>query len=281
MVVRLTTPGYYYPIPYEFPYSGYSSGATSSPGQSYISSAGTSWTDITSYTANANVCLKAFTIQGGTLSVTPSTGLTSTGNQGGPFSPSSAQYTLSNPGSVAINWSATHLPAAGWVTMSPTSGTLAPGGSTTVTVSINSGANALAVGNYGDTITFTNTTNGAGSTNRAVQLAVSSGSGTSMVVTPPDNFSSTGPAGGPFSPGEATYTVRNAGESTINFSVTHDIGTNWLTCQHTLPAHTNTSITALINQLAGALAPGVYNDTSRSPTSQMVRGTRRARRSSR
>jgi hypothetical protein len=41
-----------------------------------------------------------------------------------------------------------------------------------VAVSINSAANALAAGNYGDTITFANTTNGVGSTTRAAALTV-------------------------------------------------------------------------------------------------------------
>lgn len=60
VVVKMTTPGYKYPIPFETPAGGYSSEATASPGQSYISSRGTSWTDLTSSYTNANVCLKGF-----------------------------------------------------------------------------------------------------------------------------------------------------------------------------------------------------------------------------
>lgn len=62
VVVKLTTPGYNYPIPMEQPWNGYSAGATASAGQSFISSSGTSWSDITlSYDSNTNVCIKAFT----------------------------------------------------------------------------------------------------------------------------------------------------------------------------------------------------------------------------
>lgn len=61
VVVQLTTPGYDYPIPVEYQISGYSSAATASPGQSYFSADGTSWTDATLYISSANVCLKAFT----------------------------------------------------------------------------------------------------------------------------------------------------------------------------------------------------------------------------
>lgn len=63
IVVKLMTPGYNYPIPIEMPIAGYSSQATANPGESYISSNGTSWTDLTSRSGceECNVCLKAFT----------------------------------------------------------------------------------------------------------------------------------------------------------------------------------------------------------------------------
>jgi C1A family cysteine protease len=64
IVVRLQTSGYNYPIPIEAPFSGYSSKAVSSAGQSYISSSGTTWTDLTSYYTNRNVCVKGFTAPG-------------------------------------------------------------------------------------------------------------------------------------------------------------------------------------------------------------------------
>ena len=63
---------------------------------------------------------------------------------------------------------------ANWLTLSATSGSLGAGASTNVTVSINANANSLSAGAYSDTIGFTNTTNGAGNTTRAVSLNVSS-----------------------------------------------------------------------------------------------------------
>jgi C1A family cysteine protease/uncharacterized OB-fold protein len=62
IVVKLTTPGFNYPIPIEYPTAGYSSQATANPGESYISLDGITWKDLTSSILNANVCLKAFTI---------------------------------------------------------------------------------------------------------------------------------------------------------------------------------------------------------------------------
>ncbi|PKL60147.1 MAG: hypothetical protein CVV33_04170, partial [Methanomicrobiales archaeon HGW-Methanomicrobiales-4] len=76
VVVRITTTGYGYPVAIEYPYPGYSSGATASPGQSYISSNGVTFTDITSWYANTNVCLKAFTTANG--SPTPTQSMTPT-----------------------------------------------------------------------------------------------------------------------------------------------------------------------------------------------------------
>ena len=57
--VKLTTPNYDYPIPIETPIKGYSSSATALPNQSYISSDGKEWEDMSS--DNTNVCLKVFT----------------------------------------------------------------------------------------------------------------------------------------------------------------------------------------------------------------------------
>ena len=72
VVVKLTTPGYNYPIPTEHPIAGHSSGATANAGESFVSHDGTAWSDTietwldTGDTIeellNTNVCLKAFTV---------------------------------------------------------------------------------------------------------------------------------------------------------------------------------------------------------------------------
>jgi hypothetical protein len=61
VAVKMTTPGYTWPIPVEYQLANYSSAATAAAGQSYVSSTGTSWSDLTiAWNATANVCLKAY-----------------------------------------------------------------------------------------------------------------------------------------------------------------------------------------------------------------------------
>jgi C1A family cysteine protease len=62
VAVRYTTPGYNYPVPAECYLASYSTGATASAGQSYISSDGTSWSDIVTAAwgdPTCNFCIKA------------------------------------------------------------------------------------------------------------------------------------------------------------------------------------------------------------------------------
>ncbi len=60
LVMRVTSSGYGYPLPLERPIAGYSSAATASAGQSYMSADGVGWADVTTYYPNSNACLKAF-----------------------------------------------------------------------------------------------------------------------------------------------------------------------------------------------------------------------------
>jgi hypothetical protein len=72
VVVKLTTPGNNFPVAIEYQYPGFSSRATASTGESFVSSDGISWTEFTNIYANSNVCLKAFSTLPGQVSQTPS-----------------------------------------------------------------------------------------------------------------------------------------------------------------------------------------------------------------
>jgi hypothetical protein len=106
----------------------------------------------------------------GILEVTPAGEHSSSGTVGGPFNPTSFVYTLTNSGQSSLTWSVSQNQT--WATLSATVGTLSPGGSTNVTLSLNSGANSLTSGSYADTLVFENTTSGTGTITRKANLQV-------------------------------------------------------------------------------------------------------------
>jgi hypothetical protein len=133
-----------------------------------------------------NVVANFNAIPPGHLSVTPSNGLNSSGKKGGPFDPPGQTYTLQNVGGTTINWTASK--SKSWVSLSSSSGSLTPGASTTLTVSINGGADTLDVGSYSDVVNYVNTGNGNGNTSRPVTLSVAVETQTYTVATDPPNL---------------------------------------------------------------------------------------------
>lgn len=89
------------------------------------------------------------------MTVDPLAGYAPAGPWGGPVATAPAVYTLGNTGGVAVTYTATA--SQPWVTLSKPGGTVAPSGSDTVSVSVNSAANALTPGVHTATVTFTNT----------------------------------------------------------------------------------------------------------------------------
>ena len=93
------------------------------------------------------------------LAVLPTNGFNSSGPVGGPFSVTTQNFSLTNLGTASLNWSVNST--ASWLTASPNSGALAAGGQTTLTVSLNSAANSLALGTYNANVVITNQNGGA------------------------------------------------------------------------------------------------------------------------
>ena len=107
------------------------------------------------------------------LLIMPPLGFTSQGPVGGPFTVTSETYTLTNAGTAPLSWSLAY--PASWLNVSPTSGTLQPGGpATTVTVSLNSADSNLLIGSEAATVVFTDLTDGAG---QPVQFTLLVGNG--------------------------------------------------------------------------------------------------------
>ena len=243
-------------------------------GANSLAASGTAYTDTVTFTNTSSGTGNATrpvsltvnaTNVAGPMTVTPAGGLTSSGTAGGPFSPSSQTYTVTNTGAASMNWTATKV--ASWVTLSSAGGTLAAGANTTVTVSIGAGANSLAASGtaYTDTVTFTNTSSGTGNATRPVSLTVNATNVAGpMTVTPAGGLTSSGTAGGPFSPSSQTYTVTNTGAASMNWTATKVA--SWVTLSSaggTLAAGANTTVTASIGAGANSLAASgtAYTDT--------------------
>jgi len=109
--------------------------------------------------------------QPGVLAVKPKEGFTSSGQTGGQtFTPPSKTYTLRNVGKSPIDFKATN--DHNWITLSASHGHLAPGQGTDLKVTVTDAAKQLEEGEYKDTLVFTNTTSGKGSTSLAATLLV-------------------------------------------------------------------------------------------------------------
>ena len=217
-----------------------------------------SFTNMTNGSGDASRSVSLTINSPGALVVETTGDLLASGMVGGPFTPGSAVYTLSNPGGTAINWSAGKTTS--WVDLSVTGGSLAPGQSTTVTVSLNAGANDLAAATYNDTVSFRNTTNGSGDANRSVSLTINSPG--ALVVETTGDLLAFGMVGGPFSPGSAVYTLSNPGGTPIDWTAANT--TSWSDLSATggsLAPGTSTTVTISLNADAGALAAATYTDT--------------------
>jgi DNA/RNA endonuclease G (NUC1) len=164
------------------------------------------------------------------LTVSPSSGLASSGLVGGSFSPVSQTYTLSNAGGATLSWTANN--SATWLSLSATSGTLAPGSNAAVTATINANANSLAANSYADTISFTNLTGGIGDTARSVTLTINAP--TPVIVASPSTLVSESclPTNGVIDPGESVtinFSLRNIGTGNTSNLVVTLVATNGVT----------------------------------------------------
>jgi hypothetical protein len=92
------------------------------------------------------------------LVITPTNGFTASGPVGGPFSTTSQNFSLANIGATSLNWSLANTSV--WLNASPTSGTLAVGGQTNTTVSLNPAVTNLTARAYTASLFFTNQTTG-------------------------------------------------------------------------------------------------------------------------
>ncbi len=190
------------------------------------------------------------TVNAGALQISPSSGINASGNQGGPFSPSSFDYSLSST-SGSVNYSITGVPT--WLTVSSPSGTLTTTPKT-VTFAVNANANSLAAGTYNATITVTNSTNAKGTTTISAALTANG----ALQVTPKGDVGISGNQGGPFSPPAFSFSLSSTGGS-VNYSITGV--PDWLTVSSASGTATTAAktVTFTVNSNASSLAAGSYS----------------------
>ncbi len=186
------------------------------------------------------------------LSIAPAAPAVLTGFQGGPFSPMSVPYTLTNDGTgLAVQWSA--APPT-FMDITPDSGQIAAGISAEVVSLPNAVAAALVPGTYTGTLTFHNATFDTVQT-RSMEIRVSE----RLAVTPTDRMVARGLRGGPFVPSSWTYRITNQGAAPVDWSAT---APSWLTLTPSsgigLAGGVGVDVTAQVNASANALPKADY-----------------------
>jgi subtilase family serine protease len=92
------------------------------------------------------------------LGILPGAGFNGSGNYGGPFSPNSQIFSLTNSGATALNWSVSNLPL--WLSASATSGSLATHTATSVSIALSPTANILGPGTSSASVVFNDVSTG-------------------------------------------------------------------------------------------------------------------------
>jgi len=189
------------------------------------------------------------------LVISSNAGFAAVGIAGGPFSPSSQNFILTNSGASSLDWSIVNTSA--WLSASSSSGTLAAGAATTVTVSLAAAATNQPVGLNATSLWFSNATTQV-THFRLFTLQVID----ALALLTTNGFTVYGAAGGPFSPGSQAVVFTNIAAASLNWSIINT--SSWLSVSSTsgsISSHGSVSVTVATNAATASLAAGVYSTT--------------------
>jgi PKD repeat protein len=143
VILKFTTTGDGSPIAMEYPYPGYSSKATANAGESFVSSDGQNWYDLTDIYANTNACIKAFATTGSASPVANFSANPTAGN-----APLKVQFTDKSTGT-PTSWSWSFGDGNTSTSQSPAY-TYSKAGSYTVSLTVKNaaGTNTKTINNY-------------------------------------------------------------------------------------------------------------------------------------
>ncbi|HTB85717.1 MAG TPA: protease pro-enzyme activation domain-containing protein [Candidatus Sulfotelmatobacter sp.] len=206
-------------------------------------------------TPNGQAFINALAGPADPLGVTPISGFTATGFQGGPFLPASQIYILTNSGVAGLNWSVINTSA--WLNVFASSGSLAAGAQTGVTAGISTSANNLGVGNYSTTLIFSNQTSGVA---HAFQFFLQISDPLVLLTT--SGFTTASGAGSAFTPGSESILFTNLSAGAIPWSLINTA--SWLSVSSSsgsLAGDSSFSVTVSTNSNTMALPLGTYSAT--------------------
>lgn len=136
----------------------------------------------------------------GVLALRPDSDWTLAGPVGGPFEPAAMVYVLTNAGGLSLRFNVSS--SADWLIAEPEAGSLDPGQTQTVQLSLTAAATELPPGTYTATISFVNATTGQGNAARLAILEVVSNRVFRLTVTAqPPEWGTVEPVGGDFAEG--------------------------------------------------------------------------------
>ena len=202
-------------------------------------------------TPNGQNLINALAPQTDPLVIAPSSGFSAAGFAGGPFSPNSQIFTLTNSAASLMAWSLINTSA--WLSASSTNGILAANGATNLTISLTPAADSLPAGASSAVIIFTNSLTNAVDTLPFTVQAVEP-----LVVTPTAGFSAAGPVGGPFSVTSQAFSLTNTGTASLTWSATNSSWLNVSPASGALAAGAAVTATATLNLNASNLPSGIY-----------------------
>ncbi|MGD9613290.1 MAG: endonuclease/exonuclease/phosphatase family protein [Kiritimatiellia bacterium] len=195
------------------------------------------------------------------LIVTPSSSASHTGFVGGPYSPATRTFALSNGSPTALAWSVLVQPEGwpvttrtNWVTSEPAAGFLEPGAVQDVVVSFNENTAGLSAAMHYARLTFSNETS-ALAQNRYLYLTLQEPLAVSGAA-----WAAIGPAGGPFAPTSAVYVLTNRSPIAQSWTVATDA--DWIalgSAGGTLASSSSVAVAAQFNAQALALPAGGHS----------------------
>jgi len=190
------------------------------------------------------------------LNVTPVENLYSTFTENNAFAPVEKVYTVSNTGNDILNWTVAANQA--WVSLSADSGALDVGQNTTVTVTISTVAASLTYGSYTADVSFVNTNNAIGNTQRFAICNVAE-SNPQLSVTPDENMYSTFTENRAYAPAPKVYTLANTGNDKFDWTITAD--QSWVSFSAdsgSLSVGESTTVTVSVSSSVASFTYGSY-----------------------